>query len=94
MYIYVELICHCRLTIYKPVLPQSTTSGAAAQQVPAMLGIFNSTTWAKQSGAYGHTQNEARVETGIGTDGQSGQCGRQAGKRKRFRGGVGIGIPW
>ena len=35
--VYVELIDHFRLTIFKPVPPQSTTSGAAVDQVPAML---------------------------------------------------------
>ena len=42
--VYVELIWHFRLTLYKPVLPQSTTSGAAVQQVPATVGNSNSIT--------------------------------------------------
>ena len=42
----VELIYHFRLTIYKPVPPQSTTSGAAVYQVPAMLVTIQSIAWA------------------------------------------------
>ena len=44
--VYVELIYHFRLTIYKPVPPQSTTSGAAVYQVPAMLVTIQSIAWA------------------------------------------------
>ena len=44
--VYVELIYHFRLTIYKLVPPQSTTSGAAVYQVPVMLVTIQSIAWA------------------------------------------------